>query len=74
MTSIDRRRLLAAAAALPFARSALGADLPLTPACGPQAALTLRQTEGPYYTPTRRSAQLVSRAPRASAWSSPAAW
>ena len=51
MTSIDRRRLLAAAAALPFARSALGADLPLTPACGPQAPLTPRQTEGPYYTP-----------------------
>jgi hypothetical protein len=50
MTSIDRRRLLAAAAALPFARGALGADLPLTPACGPQAPLTPRQTEGPYYT------------------------
>jgi protocatechuate 3,4-dioxygenase beta subunit len=26
-------------------------DLPLTPACGPQSALTPRQTEGPYYTP-----------------------
>jgi protocatechuate 3,4-dioxygenase beta subunit len=51
MTSLDRRRLLAAAAALPFARSALGADLPLTPACGAQAPLTPRQTEGPYYTP-----------------------
>jgi len=51
MTSIDRRRLLAAAAALPFARAAMGADLPLTPACGPQAELTPRQTEGPYYTP-----------------------
>lgn len=51
MTSIDRRRLLAAAAALPFAKGALGADLPLTPACGPQAPLTPRQTEGPYYTP-----------------------
>lgn len=51
MTSIDRRRLLAAAAALPFAGNAFGADLPLTPACGPQAPLTPRQTEGPYYTP-----------------------
>lgn len=51
MTSIDRRRLLAAAAVLPFARSAMGADLPLTPACGPQAELTPSQTEGPYYTP-----------------------
>lgn len=51
MTSMDRRRLLAAAAALPFARSAMSADLPLTPACGPQAAPTPRQTEGPYYTP-----------------------
>ena len=51
MTSIDRRRLLAAAAALPFARVAVGADLPLTPACGAPAALTPRQTEGPYYTP-----------------------
>jgi protocatechuate 3,4-dioxygenase beta subunit len=51
MTSIARRRLLAAAAAMPFARPALAADLPLTPACGPQAAHTPRQTEGPYYTP-----------------------
>jgi protocatechuate 3,4-dioxygenase beta subunit len=51
MTSIERRRLLVAAAALPFAGRALGADLPLTPACGPQAPLTPRQTEGPYYTP-----------------------
>jgi protocatechuate 3,4-dioxygenase beta subunit len=51
MTSIHRRRLLAAGAALPFARAATGADLPLTPACGPQASLTPRQTEGPYYTP-----------------------
>jgi protocatechuate 3,4-dioxygenase beta subunit len=51
MTSMDRRRLLAAAAALPFARPAYAADLPLTPACGSQAALTPRQTEGPYYTP-----------------------
>jgi protocatechuate 3,4-dioxygenase beta subunit len=51
MTSTDRRRLLAAAVALPFAGRALGAELPLTPACGPQAAPTPRQTEGPYYTP-----------------------
>jgi protocatechuate 3,4-dioxygenase beta subunit len=51
MTSILRRRLLGAAAALPLARQALAQDLPLTPACGPQAALTPRQTEGPFYTP-----------------------
>jgi len=51
MTSILRRRLLGAAAALPLARPALAQELPLTPACGPQAALTPRQTEGPYYTP-----------------------
>jgi protocatechuate 3,4-dioxygenase beta subunit len=51
MTSILRRRLLGAAAALPLARRALAQDLPLTPACGPQAALTPRQTEGPFYTP-----------------------
>jgi len=51
MTSILRRRLLGAAAALPLARAALAQDLPLTPACGPQAALTPRQTEGPFYTP-----------------------
>lgn len=60
MTSIDRRRVLAAAAALPFARGALGADLPLTPACGAQATPTPRQTEGPYYTPnTPQRASLV---------------
>ena len=51
MTSILRRRLLGAAAALPLARQALAQELPLTPACGPQAALTPRQTEGPFYTP-----------------------
>ena len=51
MTSILRRRLLGAAAALPLARPALAQELPLTPACGPQAALTPRQTEGPFYTP-----------------------
>ena len=51
MTSILRRRLLGVAAALPLARQALAQELPLTPACGPQAALTPRQTEGPYYTP-----------------------
>ena len=50
-TSMHRRRLLGAAAALPFAARALAQELPLTPACGPQAALTPRQTEGPYYTP-----------------------
>ena len=51
MTSIPRRRLLGAAAAIPFAGVAFGQDLPLTPACGPQAAPTPRQTEGPYFTP-----------------------
>jgi protocatechuate 3,4-dioxygenase beta subunit len=49
--SMHRRRLLGAAAALPLARQVLAQDLPLTPACGPQAALTPRQTEGPFYTP-----------------------
>jgi protocatechuate 3,4-dioxygenase beta subunit len=51
MISKYRRRLLAGAAALPFAGAAYAQDLPLTPACGPQAVLTPRQTEGPYYTP-----------------------
>lgn len=51
MTWMQRRRLLGAAAALPFAGRALAQELPLTPACGAQAALTPRQTEGPYYTP-----------------------
>lgn len=51
MTSNLRRRLLAAAAALPFARATLAQELPLTPACGPQAEVTPRQTEGPFYTP-----------------------
>jgi protocatechuate 3,4-dioxygenase beta subunit len=46
-----RRRFIGAAAALPFIGVAFGQDLPLTPACGPQAAPTPRQTEGPYYTP-----------------------
>jgi protocatechuate 3,4-dioxygenase beta subunit len=60
MTSIDRRRLLAAAAALPFSGGVMGADLPITPACGPQAEPTPRQTEGPYYTPnTPMRASLV---------------
>ena len=51
MISLSRRKLLAAAAALPMARVAIAQELPLTPACGPQAPLTPRQTEGPYYTP-----------------------
>ena len=51
MTSIPRRRLLGAAAALPFTGVAFGEALPLTPECGAQAAPTPRQTEGPYYTP-----------------------
>jgi len=66
MTSLNRRRLLAAGAALPFARSALAADLPLTPACGPQAPMTPRQTEGPFYTPdTPLRASLVEPGARA---------
>jgi protocatechuate 3,4-dioxygenase beta subunit len=51
MYSLHRRRLLAAGAALPFARLGWAQESPLTPACGPQPALTPRQTEGPYYTP-----------------------
>jgi len=51
MTSIHRRRLIAAAVALPVAKAAFAQELPLTPACGAQAAPTPRQTEGPYYTP-----------------------
>jgi protocatechuate 3,4-dioxygenase beta subunit len=46
-----RRRLIGAAAAFPFVGAAVGQDLPLTPACGPDAALTPRQSEGPFYTP-----------------------
>jgi protocatechuate 3,4-dioxygenase beta subunit len=42
---------MGAAAALRFIGVAFGQDLPHTPACGPQAAPTPRQTEGPYYTP-----------------------
>ena len=62
MISMTRRKLLAAAAALPIARSAMAQELPLTPSCGPQAPLTPRQTEGPYYTPNtpRRSSFLES--------------
>ncbi|HEX5093427.1 MAG TPA: intradiol ring-cleavage dioxygenase [Burkholderiales bacterium] len=61
-----RRRLLAAAAALPFAGSARGAELTLTPACGPQAPRTPSQTEGPYYTPdTPLRASLVEPGSRA---------
>ena len=45
MTSMHRRRLLGAAAALPFAQAGMAQELPLTPACGPQSALTPRQTE-----------------------------
>jgi protocatechuate 3,4-dioxygenase beta subunit len=66
MTSQHRRRLLGAAAALPFAGRAFAQDLPLTPACGPQAALTPRQTEGPYYTPdTPQRASLVEAGSKA---------
>jgi len=51
MTSKHRRRLLGAAAALPFTSAGFTQELPLTPACGAQAVVTPRQTEGPYYTP-----------------------
>jgi len=65
-TSLHRRRLLAAAAALPFTRPALAQELPLTPACGPQAGLTPRQTEGPFYTPdTPRRTSFVEPGTRA---------
>jgi protocatechuate 3,4-dioxygenase beta subunit len=61
-----RRRLIGAAAAFPFVGAALGQDLPLTPECGPQSALTSRQTEGPYYTPnTPQRASLVEPGSRA---------
>jgi protocatechuate 3,4-dioxygenase beta subunit len=46
-----RRLLLAAGAALPFVPPGRAAELPPTPACGPQAPRTPSQTEGPYYTP-----------------------
>jgi len=66
MTSRFRRRLLGAAVALPLARPALAQDLPLTPGCGPQAAPTPRQTEGPYYTPnTPQRQSLVEPGTRA---------
>jgi protocatechuate 3,4-dioxygenase beta subunit len=66
MTSTHRRRLLGAAAALPFAHAVRAQELALTPACGPQAGLTPRQTEGPYYTPnTPPRAALVEPGSRA---------
>ena len=66
MTSMHRRRLLGAAAALPFAQAGMAQELPLTPACGPQSALTPRQTEGPYYTPhTPQRGSLVEPGSRA---------
>ncbi|HSG76215.1 MAG TPA: intradiol ring-cleavage dioxygenase [Burkholderiales bacterium] len=51
MRTHTRRRFIGAAVALPFVGAAFARDLPLTPACGPQASLTPRQSEGPYYTP-----------------------
>jgi protocatechuate 3,4-dioxygenase beta subunit len=51
VTSHTRRRLIGAAAAYPFVGAALAQELPLTPACGPQAEFTPRQSEGPFYTP-----------------------
>jgi protocatechuate 3,4-dioxygenase beta subunit len=66
VTSYLRRRLLGAAAALAFVRAAFAQNLPLTPACGPHAELTPRQTEGPYYTPnTPRRSSLVEPGSRA---------
>lgn len=66
MTTHTRRRFIGAAAALPFAGAAFARDLPLTPACGPEAALTPRQTEGPYYTPdTPERASLIEPGTRA---------
>jgi protocatechuate 3,4-dioxygenase beta subunit len=49
LTDLLRRRLLAGAAALPFAGRV--AALEPTPGCGPQAAATPSQTEGPYFLP-----------------------
>ena len=51
MISISRRKLIAAAAAFPFAGSAAGQTLALTPECGANPSTTPRQTEGPYFTP-----------------------
>ncbi len=66
MTSLQRRRLLAAAAALPFAAPALGQTLPLTPECGSKPVPTPRQTEGPYYTPnTPQRASLIESGSKA---------
>jgi len=50
LTDRRRRRFLAGAVALPFAGRAAAALVP-TPACGPQAAATPGQTEGPYFLP-----------------------
>ncbi|SFI40073.1 Protocatechuate 3,4-dioxygenase beta subunit [Bosea sp. OK403] len=57
---ISRRDLVAAslsaagfaALALPRLAVAQEAELPLTPACGAPAAVTKRQTEGPYFVPS----------------------
>jgi len=66
MTSTHRRRLLGAAAALPFTSAGFAQELPLTPACGAQAVLTPRQTEGPYYTPNSpRRSSLIEPGSRA---------
>lgn len=59
-TEFNRRDVVAAglaaagfaALAQPRATWAQGADLPLTPACEGHAAVTKRQTEGPYFTPS----------------------
>lgn len=58
-TDLNRRDLIAAslaaagfAALAPPRALAQGADLPLTPACAGHAAVTKRQTEGPYFTPS----------------------
>ncbi|WP_404862249.1 intradiol ring-cleavage dioxygenase [Georhizobium sp. MAB10] len=57
VTAFSRRAFLNAWAAAPMSlalvgpASAQGAQLPLTPACGPEDRITQAQTEGPFYTP-----------------------
>ena len=48
---MERRRLLGAALALPFASIAAEEALPPTPSCGDKSERTPPQTAGPFYTP-----------------------
>jgi len=48
---MERRRLLGAALALPFASIAADEALPPTPSCGDKSERTPPQTAGPFYTP-----------------------